>query len=126
MSKRKFFIQVSYPSSNLYDSARVVTLAIRDDASGECVLDVDISANDWVNIQSTLGVEVEGVTSDHPERFGKRLEVDSHRLGHGATEKELEETRQEMLAEGWETATIRKHNFGPAVHVRRWVDDDAT
>ncbi len=125
IKKARFLVQVSYPTFS-HKSERIVSLRIVEDDSNQTVIEADISAQDWVGIQSSLGVYVEGVMTGHPERLGRVMIVESDEVrsyGTDAVEKAnaLAEIRK---AAGWDEVDVKKHNYGYGVHCRMWVDAD--
>lgn len=117
------YLQISYPISNVSDDP-IVTLSLTDKASGECVFRADIPAADWAIALGRNGCNVTGVMTSHVERFGRTIATDSRYLGREATPEQQRAAKAEALANGWETAEIRRSNRGPKLVMRAWPAND--
>lgn len=120
-------IDVRYGGSFGYDSrgGKWFQLRLEDALSCELVAEVRFQADDFFQLHSSLH-DVNTITaeiSEHPERFGKKMVTEMHRMNR-AGDVEIEERCAEMAADGWETIQVGKHNYGRSITVRKWVEDE--
>lgn len=122
-SPGEVLITLTYPQGG---GARHATLRIEDGMSGETLIDVDLTPEQFLAMMSTTATRVYGARlSDHPERFGKRMENTSTRISHRADlDAEAERVRDAYLADGWEQTRIDRTNFGRRVVAYRWIADE--
>ncbi len=132
MKKIEVFVQLSYPTTNRpggkTDAAgRYVSLRIKDDVSGQILVDLDLSAEEWTQILACEGIPIrEGAaTGEHLERIGKRMVHDQIPLGFNPSPEAAQAAVDKALADGWETAQVERRNFGSVVVTRKWVDQDS-
>lgn len=104
-------------------------IEVDDDASGTRILEMELSAGDLMRVLSSSHtsdtVEIEVTTVAH--RIGKKMEMSSESWSRtGYRDQNVEELAQqacdEWLANGWETATWSRTNFGASATARKWVD----
>jgi hypothetical protein len=114
-------VQISYPTSNNGDDRRV-SIRIEDyDASIQFV-ELEIPFADFTALMSTRAVVVPAQVGGF-DRVGKRMEVDQTNTGRD--EDEATRVRDDYLANGWDSAVIRRNNQGNhQVIARRWVEKD--
>lgn len=113
-------VQLSFPYSNI--DGRYVSLAITDRTSGLPLVEVPMTAEQFMDVMSHTATRVSGATLPaRPERIGKRMVVDTTSLGR-SPERTPEQVRDAYLADGWDVADVRRTNFGHQVVARRWID----
>lgn len=116
-------IQLTHPRSNT--GSNRADLTIRDQMSGQTLIHVSLSAEQFLDLMSSTGTLVSGAHLPvHAERIGKRSQNVSTTLSHGS-ELTAEQVRDDYLAEGWESVRIDRTNFGKRVVAYRWINDDA-
>lgn len=114
-------IQISHPHSNV--DGRYAQLSIRDSTSGQRLIDVRLTAEQFLDLMSATSVRVQGAQlPTHPERIGKRSQNVTTSLGREAKQTP-EQVRDAYLADGWESVRIDKTNFGHRVVAYRWIED---
>jgi len=114
-------VQISYPTSSNGDD-RCVSIRLEDyDASIQFV-ELEIPFADFTALMSTRAVVVPAQVGGF-DRVGKRMEVDQTNTGRD--EDEATRVRDDYLANGWDSAVIRRNNQGNhQVIARRWVEKD--
>lgn len=106
---------------------RRATLHIVDSRSGERLVEVDLTPEQFMAVMSSSATRVTGAQLPvHPERIGKRSQnVSTNIRSHGEDiDAEAEKVRAAYLTDGWETVRIDRTNFGRRVVAYRWIDDD--
>lgn len=136
MAEHRVSISISSPSSTDSRDDGHVTLRVEDDASGECLVHVEIPAGRWWRLcQGSTQHHLAGV-SPHLDRLGKRLETTVVAISDPVEGDTAKDTRrdifraiqedQELLDAGWldyaGEARIRRTNNGHEAILRRWVE----
>jgi len=67
-------------SANTVGENRSVGVRIEDRLSGEVIVDIEFTPDQFVALLSNAGVKQSGFTTGHPERVGKVLRVESFEI----------------------------------------------
>lgn len=105
-----------------------VRLAIEDAVSGVTLVRLRLDPDQFTALMGSSSITVEGATLPaHPERIGRRHEMDSRLLPRTATEDELAAAVNEYYDDGWPAVDTRKGRDNWTVTARRWlpVEDEA-
>lgn len=120
-------IQMSFPTQS---GPNIGHLNITDRTSGQTLVDVNLSAAEFLSMMSGTGTRVSGARLPaRPDRIGMRAQNTSTSipLTYGADKIERAAQITAVVAqyesEGW-IATSRRTNSGDVVVARRWIDDD--
>jgi hypothetical protein len=127
-------IQLSFPTQSdpggIDEDRNIGHFTITDRMSGQVLIDVDLSAAEFLSMMSGTGTPVSRARLPaRPVRIGMRAEVFWARipLTYGADKIERAAQITAVVAqyesEGW-IATARRTNSGDVVVARRWIDDD--
>lgn len=105
-----------------------VSLVIRDQRSGETVIDINLTPAEFTDILSSTATRISGAfITPNPQHLGKRMQntsVDIRTFG-GDLETRTETARADYLATGWERVRVDRTNFGRRVVAYRWIDDES-
>jgi len=118
-------VSITYPQGG--SGGARATLRVEDRMSSETLVQVELSAEQFMRIVASGSTYVVGARlPDHPERIGRRMQntstdIRSHADGADA---EAERVRDQYLAEGWEGTHIDRTNFGRRVRAYRWIADE--
>lgn len=109
------------------DGVSQVRLSISDQRSGQTLIEVDLTAEEFASIMSSTGTRVSGARLPrHPERLGRRAENTMTTVPNGDdVDGRAEKVKADYLAAGWESVRIDRTNFGRRVVAYRWIDDEA-
>jgi hypothetical protein len=117
-------VSLSYPTGGA--RGRVATLRVTDSPSGQTLVEVDLSADDLMELMSNGVPNLTGArTPAYPERIGKRSQSTHTEIRGGSADvldKVAEAQRLAYLADGWEAVQINRTNFGRLVVAHRWID----
>ncbi|MFY1595528.1 hypothetical protein [Micromonospora sp. WMMD737] len=117
-------VQLSYPHNS--HTGRRGQLTVTDRMSGLVLVDVELTAEQVMDLMAHTPVRVSGATLPvRPDRIGKRMHVDSTAIGHNDP-RDPEQVRADYLAAGWDAASVRRTNAGQQVVAYRWAADDAS
>lgn len=112
-------ISLTYPSSNR-DGKRA-SLEITERISGETIAAIELNAEQLMDLMSSTSLSVSDARLPlHPHRLGKVAQNTSTRIERGSS-LDPEKVRDDYLSNGWETAEVRKTNYGHNVMARRWI-----
>lgn len=106
---------------------RRVTLRVEDSMSGQMLVEVDLTPDQFADIISASATRVTGATlTAHPHRIGRRSQNTSTDIRHygDALDAEAKRISNAYLADGWEATRIDRTNFGRRVVAYRWIDDE--
>lgn len=118
-------IIISHGTSN-QPPYRQVHLEITERISGQRLIDVALTSEQFGILLGSSTVYASADLPPHPERIGKRMEVDTQEVAHAIGDEEgvtqAETITQTYLDGGWDTAQVRRTNRGMRVTARRWVE----
>lgn len=125
MKKAKLELQAGFRHSNRNENT--FNIKVEDDISGTVIVEFALTPEDFMQFLGlNVCVLVEGEITENFDRVGKKREHKSVRVPYGgsaAEEKVLaEEIRDQFLKDGWETASITRHNYGLSVDAQKWVE----
>ena len=125
-------VSISSPSSADSRDDGYVLLRIEDDASGECLTQVEIPAGRWWRLCQGATQHHDALVSPHLDRVGKRME--NRRLTFGRDfgreeppgDRDIYRAAMEQAPDflDYEAASPRYSRDGWEVIIRRWVDTD--
>lgn len=114
-------IALTFPQGG---GGRRASLTIKEQISGETLIDIDLSPDEFLSFMSNCGTYVNGARiTRNPQRLGKRQQYVHTDIRFNVT-AHPEQVRAEYLADGWEVVYIDNTNFGHRVRAYRWVDAD--
>ena len=107
---------------------RYVTLRITDGTSWEILVDVQLSAAEFMRMISGETIRVtDGVMfTEHPGRIGLVKETEELRFARDVADAEVQaeyEAAAQAIDDGvsdWDEVSIGKHSYGKSLHFRRW------
>lgn len=117
-------VTITYPQGG--GSARA-TLRVEDQMSGETLVQVDMTPDQFMRAVASGTVPVSGARFPaRPERVGRRMQNTSTNINSHAesAHAEAERVRDAYLADGWEEVSIDRTNFGRRVRAYRWIADE--
>jgi hypothetical protein len=117
-------VTITYPQGG--GSARA-TLRVEDQMSGETLVQVDMTPDQFMRAVASGTVPVSGARFPaRPERVGRRMQSTSTNINSHAesAHAEAERVRDAYLADGWEEVSIDRTNFGRRVRAYRWIADE--
>lgn len=123
-------LRISFPHSS--ESGYRAEIEIRDRTSGMLLAEIELDAQQWLDISAGRGLTVPAVTTAYPQRIGKQVEHETVYYGPAPTGKGAqvawdERMKTTMLAHmvqgGWETHREPARNNTGQVYVTyyRWV-----
>jgi hypothetical protein len=123
----EFQIEVAVLTSMDSRDEPSVRLRVFDHASSEILVDVDLSAGQWLALQSGTSLKFGGITSNHLERVGKEMHVRRVDIPLGTlTSYKRDEQEQQARSVALkhelagETTEVRSTNSGWVAIYRSW------
>ena len=104
-----------------------VRLRVEDQCSGEQIVEVTLSPEQYTAIMGSRVTPVPGASlSAHPDRIGRTQQVSSTDLPRGVTAEQIAQAVAEYSENGWDEVVTRATNTGLRVIANRWLDNAQT
>jgi hypothetical protein len=118
-------ITISHGTSN-QPPYRQVHLEITERISGQRLIDVALTSEQFGILLGSSAVYASADLPPHPERIGKRMEVDTQDVGVGYVARGEAVAQAETIGQayrdgGWDSVQTRRTNRGMNITARRWV-----
>jgi|tagenome__1003787_1003787.scaffolds.fasta_scaffold19426802_2 hypothetical protein len=116
-------ITISHGTSN-QPPYRLVHLEITERISRQRVVEISLTSEQFGILLGSATVYASAELPPHPERIGKRMEVDTQEVAHAIGDEAV--TQAEAIARaywdgGWDSVQARRTNRGMNITARRWV-----